>query len=75
MPLILPVLSDARRSGRRQPAGRRGHMAMRETSSGRRGGHGLAVTGLVLGYVTLVPWIAFWSMVLLGAVSAPFTTP
>ncbi len=50
-------------------------MAMRETSSGRRGGHGLAVTGLVLGYVTLVPWIAFWSMVLLGAVSAPFTTP
>lgn len=52
-----------------------GHMAIRETSTGRRGGHGLAVTGLILGYLTLVPWIVFWSMVLLGMVSAPFTAP
>lgn len=33
-----------------------GHMAMKETSTGQRGGHGMAVTALVLGYPFAVLW-------------------
>lgn len=50
-----------------------GHVAMRETRSGARGGHGMAVTGLILGYLTVLPWAIFWIMLLVGAVSVPFT--
>jgi hypothetical protein len=34
-----------------------GHMAARQTRSGARGGHGMAVTGLILGYVFVIPMI------------------
>lgn len=49
-----------------------GHAAMKETKTGRRGGHGMAVAGLVLGYVTAIPWLLFFVMMLLGVVAAPF---
>ncbi|MFC6579493.1 DUF4190 domain-containing protein [Planomonospora parontospora] len=32
-----------------------GHAAMRETKTGRRGGHGAAIAGLILGYVCVAP--------------------
>ncbi len=35
-----------------------GHLAMKETSTGYRAGHGQAVAGLVLGYISLVPMVA-----------------
>lgn len=34
-----------------------GHMALRETKTGERGGHGQAVAGLILGYLCLVPCV------------------
>ncbi|WP_088283822.1 DUF4190 domain-containing protein [Kineosporia sp. A_224] len=49
-----------------------GHVAIRETGTGAKAGHGMAVTGLILGYVTVLPWAAFWVMVLAGAVATPF---
>lgn len=50
-----------------------GHVALRETRNGARGGHGLAVAGLILAYVSAVPWLlmAFWGVV--GGLTAPFT--
>lgn len=36
-----------------------GHMATRETRSGQRGGHGMAVAGLILGYIFVIPGILF----------------
>lgn len=50
-----------------------GHLALRETRTGARAGHGMAVAGLILGYLFAVPWIllAFWGV--LGGVLAPFT--
>jgi hypothetical protein len=45
-----------------------GHIAMRETRSGRVGGQGMAVAGLVTGYLVLVPalivlfmFVLFWA--------------
>ena len=32
-----------------------GHEAIRETRPGRRGGHGMAVAGLIMGYAMLIP--------------------
>lgn len=32
-----------------------GHLAWPMTKSGERGGHGMTVTGLILGYLVLVP--------------------
>lgn len=32
-----------------------GHMALKETRGGHRGGHGMTVTGLILGYLGLIP--------------------
>lgn len=34
-----------------------GHLAMRETKGGYRAGHGSTITGLILGYLSLVPLI------------------
>jgi hypothetical protein len=34
-----------------------GHAALKETRTGRRGGHGMAVAGLILGYPFAVLWI------------------
>lgn len=33
------------------------HLAWKETKSGQKGGHGMTVTGLVLGYLMLIPAI------------------
>jgi hypothetical protein len=43
-----------------------GHMATRETRTGARGGHGMAVAGLILGYVFVVPAIVLTFWVVLG---------
>ncbi|WP_130335515.1 DUF4190 domain-containing protein [Micromonospora kangleipakensis] len=45
-----------------------GHIALRETRDGARSGHGMAVAGLVLGYVFVAPMIAFTVMVFFGSV-------
>jgi hypothetical protein len=34
-----------------------GHMALSETKNGRKGGHGMAVAGLILGYLVVIPAI------------------
>lgn len=36
-----------------------GHLAWKETKSGAKGGHGLTVTGLILGYLIVIPSILF----------------
>lgn len=36
-----------------------GHLAWKDTRSGRRGGHSMAVVGLILGYLVVVPVLAF----------------
>jgi hypothetical protein len=46
-----------------------GHMAWRETSSGTHSGHGMAIAGLVLGYLQIVGWALFW-LILIGSVAA-----
>ncbi|MGN9778049.1 DUF4190 domain-containing protein [Micromonospora sp. H33] len=45
-----------------------GHLALRETRDGTRSGHGMAVAGLVLGYVFVGPMIAFTVMAFFGSV-------
>ncbi|WP_262285534.1 DUF4190 domain-containing protein [Micromonospora sp. MA102] len=53
-----------------------GHLALRETRDGMRSGHGMAVAGLVLGYVFVGPMILFTVMVFFGSVlSAATPTP
>ncbi|MFE9959157.1 DUF4190 domain-containing protein [Micromonospora sp. NPDC005299] len=53
-----------------------GHLALRETRDGMRAGHGMAVAGLVLGYVFVGPMILFTVMVFFGSVlSAATPTP
>ncbi|MGE3284505.1 MAG: DUF4190 domain-containing protein [Pseudonocardia sp.] len=48
-----------------------GHMALPETRSGERGGHGLAIAGLIIGYVQIAGWLIFWVVVFLaGAAGA-----
>ena len=45
-----------------------GHLALRETRDGTRTGHGMAVAGLVLGYVFVGPMIAFTVLMFFGGV-------
>ncbi|MEV4544753.1 DUF4190 domain-containing protein [Micromonospora echinaurantiaca] len=55
-----------------------GHLALRETRDGTRSGHGMAVAGLVMGYVFVGPMIAFTIMVFFGSAMgavAPAPTP
>ncbi|MGC5021247.1 DUF4190 domain-containing protein [Micromonospora sp. DT47] len=55
-----------------------GHLALRETRDGTRSGHGMAVAGLVLGYVFVGPMIAFTVMWFFGGVvgaATPTPTP
>ncbi|MEU1844146.1 DUF4190 domain-containing protein [Micromonospora sediminicola] len=53
-----------------------GHLALRETRDGARSGHGMAVAGLVLGYVFVGPMILFTLMVFFGGVlTAATPTP
>jgi hypothetical protein len=45
-----------------------GHMALPETRSGSRGGHGLAVAGLIIGWIQCGGWALFWMITIVGAV-------
>jgi hypothetical protein len=47
-----------------------GHMATRETSTGAKTGHGMAVAGLILGYLVTVSMTFFYGYLLLIAVIA-----
>lgn len=48
-----------------------GHFALRETRDGSIKGHGMAIAGLVMGYVFVVPMalLSFW-MIVGGGISA-----
>jgi hypothetical protein len=52
-----------------------GHVALSETRSGARSGHGMAVAGLVMGYLVVAPALAFSAWFLfaggMAAVSGP----
>lgn len=50
-----------------------GHAALKETSSGEKDGHAMAITGLVLGYIIAIPALIFsviWSIGMVGSHSA-----
>ena len=61
-----------------------GHIGLKDTATGERGGRGAAVAGLILGYVFVVPWALFFFLGGVGGMMeavdpattpAPFTTP
>ncbi|SCG76571.1 DUF4190 domain-containing protein [Micromonospora coxensis] len=55
-----------------------GHVGLHETRDGRRSGRGMAVAGLVLGYVFVAPMVLFTVMVFFGGVvgaATPTSTP
>ncbi|MEV0152846.1 DUF4190 domain-containing protein [Micromonospora sp. NPDC050686] len=55
-----------------------GHIALPETNDGRKSGHGMAVAGLVMGYVFFAPAVIFSTWMIAGAGLAaitPTTTP
>jgi hypothetical protein len=43
-----------------------GHLATGETKTGERAGHGMAVAGLILGYLCAGGWALFWILSGLG---------
>jgi hypothetical protein len=47
-----------------------GHLAWKDTSTGREAGHGMAIAGLVLGYIPIVGWVLFWLVFALSIGSA-----
>ncbi|MEO7837044.1 MAG: DUF4190 domain-containing protein [Acidimicrobiales bacterium] len=51
-----------------------GHVAMNETKTGAKSGHGMAVAGLILGYVCVVPAVVLTLMVFAGG-AIGFVTP
>jgi len=50
-------------------------MAMKETKTGMKGGHGLAVAGLVIGILGLVPVLLFMLVLVLGLATSGSTSP
>ncbi|MGC1215568.1 MAG: DUF4190 domain-containing protein, partial [Micromonospora sp.] len=53
-----------------------GHLALRETRDGARAGHGMAIAGLVLGYVFAAPMVVFTVLMFFGsALGAATPTP
>jgi hypothetical protein len=49
-----------------------GHMALPETKNGAKSGHGMAVAGLVMGYVIFLPALLisiFWGIGMIGAMA------
>ncbi|MFI0450977.1 DUF4190 domain-containing protein [Actinomadura sp. 6N118] len=46
-----------------------GHLALSQIKKTGEAGLGLAITGLVLGYVGLLGWIAYWLLFVIGAAS------
>ncbi|MEV0968525.1 DUF4190 domain-containing protein [Microtetraspora glauca] len=45
-----------------------GHIALVETKSGRKGGRGMAIAGLILGYVVVIPAVALAVMMFGGSI-------
>ncbi|MEU8798148.1 DUF4190 domain-containing protein [Spirillospora sp. NPDC048819] len=43
-----------------------GHVAQSQMKRTGEGGHGMAVTGLILGYLITAGWIVFWFLYILG---------
>lgn len=43
-----------------------GHFGLNETKDGKKSGHGMAVAGLVLGYIVVIPAIALSIMMVFG---------
>ena len=50
-----------------------GHLALRETRDGTRSGHGMAVAGLILGYVFVGPMAIFTILMFFGGVLGAVT--
>jgi hypothetical protein len=44
-----------------------GHSALAETRNGRKAGHGMAIAGLILGYLLVVPMIFMSIWIFFGA--------
>jgi hypothetical protein len=51
-----------------------GHVAMSETKPGSKSGRGMAVAGLVLGYLFLAPMVIFTIMLFAGGVLSAVTS-
>jgi hypothetical protein len=51
-----------------------GHIGLNQTRDGARSGRGMAVAGLVMGYIVLIPWLILMVLMMLGAVASPFTS-
>ena len=52
-----------------------GHAALRETNNNAKGGHGMAVASLVMGYIGLIPAIFLSVGLVTGQFHTPVTTP
>lgn len=47
-----------------------GHHALTETRTGRRAGHGMAITGLIFGYFAVAGWAIVAALFLAGVIGA-----
>lgn len=45
-----------------------GHIALKQIKERGEGGHGLALAGLIIGYVGSLGWILFWGSIILSIV-------
>jgi hypothetical protein len=55
-----------------------GHVALKETAGGQKEGHGMAVTGLILGYIGVLPALFIsitWGIGMVTGQVDPTTTP
>jgi hypothetical protein len=52
-----------------------GHVGLAQTKTGERAGRGQAVTGLIFGYLFVVPAVLIFFMVVVGSGTAPTPTP
>jgi hypothetical protein len=52
-----------------------GHAGLSATRDGARGGRGMAVAGLVLGYIFVVPWAILFFTAFAGAFAGSAPTP
>ena len=50
-------------------------MAMKETKTGAKGGHGLPVAGLVIGILGLIPVLLFIVLLVVGLTTSGSTSP
>lgn len=49
-----------------------GHVGLNDTKDGRKSGRGMAITGLVTGYVMILPAVILFFYMVLGAAATPF---